>query len=141
MPSVAWSGVKLATIGLWSSGKAFSGVMIHASPSGSPTERIIVPTVNFGGGGIMVWGWFSWFGLGPLVPAKGNLNATAYNDILDDSVLPTLSQQFGEGPFLFQLDNALVHKVSSIQKWFVKIVVEELDWSAQSPDRNPIEHH
>ena len=45
-----------------------------------------------------------------------------------------------EGPFLFQHDNAPVHKARSIQKWFVEIGVEELDWSAQSPDLNPIEH-
>ena len=39
MPRVSWSGVMLAAIGLWSSGNAFSGVMIHASPSGSTTDK------------------------------------------------------------------------------------------------------
>ena len=63
-------------------------------------------TLTFGGGGTMVLSCFPLIGLGPLIQAKRNLNATAYNYILDNSVLPTLWQQFGEGALLFQHDNA-----------------------------------
>jgi hypothetical protein len=49
-------------------------------------------------------------------------------------------QPFGEGPFLIQHDNAPGHKAKAIQKRFVEIDVEELDWPAQSPDLNPIEY-
>ncbi len=47
----------------------------------------LVSTVQAGGGGVMVWGIFSWHTLGPLVPIEHHLNATAYLSIVADHVI------------------------------------------------------
>lgn len=73
-------------------------------------------------------------------PAKDNLNTSAYQDILDNAMLPTVGQHFVEGPFLFEHDYAPVHKARTIKTWFDEFGVEELDWPAQSPDLQPIKH-
>ena len=108
-----------------------------------PGERYfidcIVPSVKFGGGGIIVRGCFSGAGLGYLVPVKKTLNASAYQQILDNFMLSTLLKQFGDGPFLFQHDCPPVHKARSIKTWMSQFGVEELDWPAQSPDLNRAE--
>ena len=57
----------------------------------------------------MVWDCFSGAGLGPLVPVKRTLNASAYQAMLDNSILPILWEQFGDVPF--QHDQASkIHK-------------------------------
>ncbi len=45
-----------------------------------------VSTVH-AGGGLMVWGIFSWHTLGPLVPIEHRLNATAYRSIVAEYCL------------------------------------------------------
>ncbi len=47
----------------------------------------LVSTVQAGGGGVMVWGIFSWHTLGPLVPIEHHLNATAYLNIVADHAI------------------------------------------------------
>jgi len=81
----------------------------------------------------MVWGCSSGAGLGSLVPVKLTLNASAYQEILDSFMLPTLWKKFGDGPFLFQHDCKAVNKARSIKTWMSQFGVEELDW----PDLNP----
>ena len=80
----------------------------------------IVPSVKFGGGEFMVWGCSSGAGLGPLVPVKGTLNASAYQEMLNNSMLPTL-----DGPFLFLHDCAPVHKARSVKTWMREFGVDE----------------
>ncbi|KAI4904418.1 hypothetical protein NFI96_027949 [Prochilodus magdalenae] len=55
-------------------------------------------------------------------------------------MLPTLWGQFGDGPFLFQHGRTPVHRASSIKTWMSELGVGELNWPAQSPELNPIDH-
>ncbi|KAI4898858.1 hypothetical protein NFI96_004520 [Prochilodus magdalenae] len=131
---------------LWSHQTCFSvwqsdgQVWVRRFPGEQYLYDCTVPSATFGGEGIMVWGCGSGVGLGPLVPVRGTLNASTYQGILDNSMLPTLWEQFGDGPFLFQHDRTPVHRASSIKTWMSESGVEELDWPAQSPALHPIEH-
>ncbi len=51
----------------------------------------LVSTVQAGGGGVMVWGIFSWHTLGPLILIKHHLNATAYLSVVADHVHPFMT--------------------------------------------------
>ncbi|CAB4382599.1 unnamed protein product [Rhizophagus irregularis] len=42
----------------------------------------IQPTVKFGGGSVMFWGYFGWHGVRPLVVVEGNMDSDKYVNVL-----------------------------------------------------------
>ncbi|KAJ8898237.1 hypothetical protein PR048_003597 [Dryococelus australis] len=83
---------------------------------------------------------FTAFGVGPLVFVRGSMNTEAYCNILGNEMLPTLWRFYGMDPCYFQDDNARCHVSRATMQWYAGNNVRQLDWPAQSPDLNPIEH-
>ena len=100
-------------------------------------EECIKPTVKFGGGSIMFWGCFGWRGVGPLVAVEGNMNSDTYVDVLANYLVPWIRDH---PSIIFQQDGAPCHTASYTIWWMLTHGIPLLDWVAQSPDLNPIEH-
>ncbi len=102
----------------------------------------LVSTAQAAGGGVMVWGIFSWHTLGPLVPIEHCLNATVYLSIVVDHVHPFTTTVYPSSDGYFQQDNTSCHKAQIISDWFLEHDNEFilLKWPPQSPDLIPIEH-
>ncbi len=79
-----------------------------------------VSTVQAAGGGVIVWGIFSWHTLGLLVPIEHRLNATAYLSIVADHVHPFKTTVYTSSNGYFQQDNAPCHKAQIISDWFLE---------------------
>ncbi len=84
----------------------------------------LVSTVQAAGGGVMVWGIFSWYTLGPLVPIEHRLNATAYLSIVADHVHPFMTTVYPSSDGYFQQDN--VTKLKSSQTGFLNMTMSSL---------------
>jgi hypothetical protein len=110
--------------------------------SGQPLQnKEVQGTVKFGRGSLMVWGCMSWNGVGILAEVEGRMNAEQYVSILEDNLLPTMENSgISEKSIIFQQDNDPKHTSKRAKKWLESQGIKLLDWPAQSPDLNPIEH-
>jgi transposase len=134
---VLWSDeTKINRIG--SDGKVY----VWKQRGESISDRTTTPTVKHGGGNnLMVWGCMGWNGVGKLVEVQGKMDADQYCEILDDGMVESFEKLDMPGDEqIFQQDNDPKHTSKKAQQWFKDNDIQVLDWPAQSPDLNPIEH-
>ena len=110
--------------------------------AGSPlTSQHVQPTVKFGGGHVMIWGCMTAHGVGYMCRIEGKMDAELYEEILEDHLFKTMCYyKMDKCQTIFQQDNDPKHTSKQCQQWFKDKKVQLLDWPAQSPDLNPIEH-
>ena len=98
------------------------------------------PTMKKADGSLMLWGCFSWSSVGNLLLTNSTLNAEKYISLLTDNLDQSLLKMENSNNFIFQQDNAPIHKAKKTIKYFEDSNIELLEWPPQSPDLNPIEN-
>ena len=87
----------------------------------------------------MVWGGISAGGKTDLLNIRGNLNAQRYLHVILTPLVIPYAGAVGEG-FILMDDNARPHRARVVDQFLEDQGVERMDWPANSPDLNPIEH-
>jgi hypothetical protein len=82
---------------------------------------------------VMVWGCICYNGVGTLTKVEGNVNAYKYISILEDNIWPVIVRHFPGNDYLFQDDNAPVHRTRSTKDYVARTRLKNMSWPAQSP--------
>ena len=70
----------------------------------------------------------------------GNINAQVYISIVDERLWPEVSKFFPSGHFIYQEDNAPIHKAKVAKEYMMQNNINVLSWPTYSPDLNKIEN-
>lgn len=97
----------------------------------------LTPTVKHGGGSIMVWGCFSYYGIGKLIVIDGKMDSTKYVNILARNLRES-ARSMNLDDFIFQQDNDPKHTSKLTKEYFRRNNINVFPWAPQSPDLNPI---
>ncbi|GBM44521.1 Transposable element Tc1 transposase [Araneus ventricosus] len=117
-------------------------VRVHRLPFKQLLPSCTAGHTQSGGGGIMLWGTFSWVALRPVVVVEQTMKAANYLNIIADQLHSYMAFVFPTGNGIFQQDNAPCHKARIVLEWFEEHTEEFhlMSWPSNSPNLNPMEH-
>ncbi|GBM62442.1 Transposable element Tcb2 transposase [Araneus ventricosus] len=95
---------------------------------------------HYGGGGLMVWAGIMLDGRTPLhVFERGSVTGVRYRDEILEPYVRLFRGAVGP-EFILIDDNARPHRALLVDEFLESEDIHRMDWTARSPDLNPIEH-
>ena len=98
----------------------------------------LVPSVKFGGKGVMFWGCISLAGTGPLIAVEGSLRGSDYADILWQCI-PQVKDSLGIQSAYIIEDHPKVHQTLEVLGTKEDLRLKDLKLPGYSPGLNAIE--
>ncbi|GBL75713.1 Transposable element Tc1 transposase [Araneus ventricosus] len=113
---------------------------VRRKPNEELNPKNLLPTVQHGGRGIMVWGCFAASGMGNLVFIENYMDQYKYINILKENLKISAPKLGIQNTFKLYQDNDPKHTALNVRLWLLYNCPKVIRTTSYSPDFNPIEN-
>ena len=111
-------------------------VMLRRTTDEKYNDDCIINRTKQGSGSIGIWACMSYDGVKFFKLFNGRLNSEAYQEILENYLIPSIDLMEQKEFAIFQQDNAPCHKSKKINEFLENNQIKTVNWPANSPDLN-----